>query len=104
MNIDLNMAIAEYTNWHRVSALVWMLAGSALLFIGGYVGRKFWPTRDVDDHGLVIWLALGLTIIGSMLVAFNIPTAANPRAYAIHTVLKDSQHHFYNATLVITNK
>lgn len=80
-------AITEYTHWHFVNALVWVLMGILLIFAAIKIYRSEFMPDDIKDNKYLICpllLALGVLIVG-----LNINNLICPRAYSIHQLILD---------------
>lgn len=77
-------AIAEYTTWHIVSALGWLLAG-IFAILGAW---QLWKRREEWEEPAVCG-AIVLLIAGMLTFPWNLPNLVSPKAYAIHQLIKD---------------
>lgn len=79
-------AIAEYTNWYIVSSITAIVGGLLAIAAGVYCFRK----RE-EWEAIAVIASVILIILGLSLVFANIPDLANPKAKAIHQLLKDAR-------------
>lgn len=84
--------IEEYTRYYLINAIAWFLAFSTLT-IGAAKVLKYVLKKDEDSEEIfvAILLLIGLTIIFFLVAVSNIPDMANPKATAIHQLLKDAR-------------
>lgn len=78
-------AITEYTHWFLISSLCWLAFG----VVCAIAAVKVWRKRE--DWEFANMAALILVIIAVLTVPFNVPTLVQPRACAIHQLIKDSR-------------
>lgn len=78
-------ATAEYARWYVASAIFWVLFGMALI-VSGLLWK---PSRDVLGPLPALLLKAFLIFAGALWVGCNIPDIANPKAIAIHQLIKD---------------
>jgi hypothetical protein len=101
MNEEINMltnlsteavkvAVEEYTNWYLVHSISWTVFGIGCLFFSKFLWKKAWDD-DRDFQNMSGFVAILLVIIGVVAIPVNLPTLLNPKAYAIHQLLKDAR-------------
>lgn len=85
-------AIEEYTRFYLVSSTAWLLAFASLAIGAAKILKKFLKTEMYSDEVFV-----GIVISSILAIAFflaavsNIPGVTNPKAVAIHQLLKDAR-------------
>lgn len=96
-------AVRDYTVWYLINAVGWIGFGVWLTWVALRAARRHDPRAEQYSATFpmrpIYYLVAG---IGLIFVFCNVPTLLKPRAYAIHGVLKDSQHH-YPVGITITN-
>lgn len=96
-------AVRDYTTWLTYSAFIWIMFGIWLAYASVRAAKRHEPRQEIWSGGFpmrpVYYALFG---IGLIFIACNVPTLLKPRAWAIHKVLQDSQHH-YPAGITITN-
>lgn len=78
-------AITQYTHWFVISSLCWLAFGA----VCAIAAVKVWRKRE--DWEFAEMAALILVIIAVLTVPCNVPTLLQPRAYAIHQLIKDAR-------------
>lgn len=81
----VQVAIAEYAQWFVVSSLCWIGFGAACAVIAVLVWKKRGDLEYADA------IALVLAIVALLTIPCNLPTLMQPRAYAIHQLIKDGR-------------
>lgn len=79
-------AIAEYTQWYFVNAIVWFIVGIALIC---FSIKLNWAEKFEMDKGFGTIFKYIFVAIGFLIAANNIHNLASPQAYAIHTFIQD---------------
>jgi hypothetical protein len=76
--------IAQYTTWHLVAALLYILTGLALLYCAWKPAfGKTW------EEGVLPAVRVVMLIAGVLFVVCNLPDIFAPKAVAIHQLLQD---------------
>ena len=80
--------LTEYVKWMVTSSLVWISIGSLICLLGVFflVAAFRWDDGEVVAVFSIIALVIGLAMVGS-----NIADYFQPKAAAIHQLLKDAR-------------
>lgn len=81
-------AISHYSQYFVLWSICWLAFGA----VCAVVAVKVWKRREDWDDEVVGYLAvILLSLIALLTVPFNVPTLLQPRAYAIHQLIKDAR-------------
>jgi hypothetical protein len=78
-------ALIEYTSWHAHSAMSLLVIG-VLFLIFSVISLISFLENEEDGKSLISFIVL---LISVLLIAANYPTVVNPKAYAMHQLIKD---------------
>lgn len=77
--------LTEYTNWHFIHALCWVLLGKLLVFTGFYFYHKH-KTNNSDWFVIHLFTVL-VTVFGLLMIVHNLPTIFYPKAITYNQLL-----------------
>jgi len=80
-------AIAGYTAWFVINSICWLAFGLMCALTAIFMWRA---RKQFDDCVPAFVVIVVLIFTASLSVAFNLPTLLEPRAYAVHQLLKDA--------------
>lgn len=85
-----NTAVDAYAVWHLASAIWWIAAGIALLFVARYLWN-YKLKGDWSDDGPPPNKcgAAAAVVIAVLVIGTHVPDLLAPRAIAIHQLIKD---------------
>jgi len=84
----VQLAIEEYTKYFVVESIVWILFGVVCLGLAAWVIKK---RDEINEFAPVAAVVLVAILAGSLAIAANVPVLFNPRAYAIHQLIRDAR-------------